>query len=220
MTRTTTTATAGQAIAHWANEYPDLDTTWLTMLTPAELVYTSGKPAKLGDVVAALEAGQPVGAPEGARSIPRSGIRAVDYQQGTDRVFVRDAAGARVEVFSAHEPVAAETTARELAAALGFTSPPSESAATVGSVTKGPVAVAVCVAVLVGIAYALAAGGDSAGGTGTRRVRTNIVKEIVGALGPGGVLAVGAALLGLCAAYWAFRVVKRPVVYSYGQPLG
>jgi hypothetical protein len=53
----------------------------------------------------------------------------------------------------------------------------------------------------------------------TRRGRSNLVREIVTGLGTGGVLALGGVLLGLCAAYWAFRVLKRPVVYSYGQRL-
>jgi hypothetical protein len=153
---TSMTATHGQTAQYWANEYPDLNTTWLTLLTPAELVYTSGQAGELAGVLAALAGGQQVAPPDGARSMPRSGIRAVDYQQGTDRVFVRDASGARVEVFSAHgRPRPSRRPASWPPPRVPVPADRERRHHRVGD--QGAVAVAVFTAVVIGVMYSLAA---------------------------------------------------------------
>lgn len=208
----------------WAQTFSETKNTDLLMVTPTDVVYVSGKSLTLDQTLNGLIRGEDVLPPTKSKSVPRAAVRAVDFQAGHVWVWVRVAGEARPRrVFETLKPNEAQAVAGKLAAELGLDRhPPTESPARLGALTVGPALCAAVLAALFGCLYMAAIHPREPGSKppAFRSGKAAMFESITNALGANGVLAVGLAIIGICFAYWSYRVVRRPLVFSFGQPMG
>jgi hypothetical protein len=198
------------------NTNPRQRKTYVLQIQPTRMYWAARSPGRLAGVVETVSAGGLAPETDG-KTLDRSAVRAVDYQQHAAWVRVRDATGTPHAVFTAETDGEAAEVAKTLAATLNLPLPPHESPATVWAVAKVPAALAGLSLIMGGCMYMAAV--SPATSDGERHGRARAVSAAVDALGAGGILGLTALAVAACAVLWWYGLTHRPVVYSYGEPM-